>query len=41
MLSLIFLRLGDGLTSFNKNDSANFSGENNYNKLSGVSTILE
>ena len=29
------------ITSFIKNDSANFSGENNYNKLSRVSNILK
>ena len=31
------MRLGDGLTSFNRDNSANFSGEISASKLSGVS----
>lgn len=34
------MRLGDGLTSFNRDNSANFSGEISASKLSGVSIFL-
>ena len=34
------LRSGEGLTSFNKNNRANFSGEKSEMKLSGVSIFL-
>lgn len=34
------MRLGDGLTSFNRDNSANFSVEISASKLSGVSIFL-
>ena len=34
------MRVGDGLTSFNRDNSANFSGEISASKLSGVSIFL-
>ena len=34
---LLHVRLGDGLTSFIENNSANFSGEISASKLSGMS----
>ena len=34
------MRLGDGLTSFNRDNSANFSGEISASKLSWVSIFL-
>ena len=34
------MRLGDGLTSFNRDNSANFSGEISVSKLSWVSIFL-
>ena len=39
ILEVVFLhlRLGDGLTSFIENNSANFSGEISASKLSGMS----
>ena len=43
--SVIFLQLGDGLCSFDKNNRVNVSGEKkkknkNKNKLSGVSVFF-
>jgi len=38
---LLFLRSGEGLTSSNKDNSANFSGEKSTMKHSGVSTFLQ
>lgn len=37
---LLHVRLGDGLTSFNWDNRANFSGETSASKLSGVSIFL-
>ena len=39
--SFIILRSGEGLTPYNKNNRANFSGEKTEIKLSGVSIFLE
>ena len=35
----IILHSGEGLTSFNKNNRANFSGEKNTMKLPGMSIL--
>ena len=39
--SFIILRSGEGLTSYNKKNRANFSGEKTEMKLFGVSIFLE